>query len=203
MTPPFFARKLLRLLAPLVIALGVPSTAAAQERYTTGDVEFMQGMIHHHAQALLMAAMAASHGASQRVQLLSKKISLSQRDEIGMMRVWLQYRKQEVPDTAPHSMTMPGMPGMDMDKMMPGMLNVEQMKKLDQARGVEFDRLFLNGMIGHHRGAIKMVADLINMPPSGQESEIFRFLTDVDADQRAEIDVMQQMLYNLPRSTAP
>ena len=79
---------------------------------------------------------------------------------------------------------------------------LEQMKKLDQAHGVEFDRLFLNGMIGHHRGAIKMVADLINMPPSGQESEIFRFITDVDADQRAEIDVMQQMLYNLPGSTA-
>jgi len=174
----------------------------AQEPFTKGDAAFMQGMIHHHAQALMMAAMAPTHGASDRVQLLARKITLAQRDEIGFMRAWLQFRKQEVPDTAPHSQVMT-MAGMDMSSSnMPGMLTEAQMKALDAARGVVFDSLFLTGMIGHHRGAIKMVADLINAPPSGQESEIFRFITDVDADQRAEIDVMQQMLYNLPRSAA-
>jgi uncharacterized protein (DUF305 family) len=174
----------------------------AQEPFTKGDAAFMQGMIHHHAQALMMAAMAPTHGASDRLVLLAKKISLSQRDEIGFMRVWLQFRKQEVPDTAPHSQVMT-MPGMDMSSSnMPGMLTEAQMKALDAAHGVMFDSLFLTGMIGHHRGAIKMVADLIASPPSGQESEIFRFITDGEADQRAEIDVMQQMLYNLPRSSA-
>ena len=204
-TPP-----LTRILVAVMVCAAVgsgaaPRAAVAQgaEAYTRGDVEFMQGMIHHHAQALLMAAMSASHGGSAKVQLLSKKITLSQRDEIGMMRVWLQYRKQEVPDTAPHSMTMPGMPDMDMDTRMPGMLNVQQMKQLDGVRGVAFDRLFLTGMIGHHKGALKMVADLIAAPPSGQESEIFRFISDVDSDQRAEIGAMQQLLYNLPGSTTP
>ena len=190
----------LRLFA--ILATVAPALAVAQEPFTKGDAAFMQGMIHHHAQALMMAAMATSHGASDRVALLSKKISLAQRDEIGFMRVWLQFRKQEVPDTAPHSMVM-SMPGMDMSSSnMPGMLTEAQMKALDAANGVQFDRLFLTGMIQHHRGAIKMVGDLVNHPPSGQESEIFRFITDVDADQRAEIDVMQQMLYNLPGSTA-
>jgi uncharacterized protein (DUF305 family) len=95
------------------------------------------------------------------------------------------------------------MPGMDMTSAnMPGMLTPAQMTALDASHGVDFDRLFLTGMMQHHRGALKMVADLIDSPPSGQESEIFRFITDVDADQRAEIDVMQQMLYNLPGSTA-
>jgi uncharacterized protein (DUF305 family) len=193
----------MRLLLRVSLLACLASPLAAQERFTKGDAEFMQGMIHHHAQALMMAAMTASHGASQRVQLLAKKITLSQRDEIGFMRTWLQFRKQEVPDTAPHSMVM-SMPGMDMSSSnMPGMLTEAQMKALDAARGVTFDSLFLTGMIQHHRGAIKMVADLINAPPSGQESEIFRFITDVDADQRAEIDVMQQMLYNLSRSSAP
>ncbi len=190
----------LRLLS--VLALGAPVVAVAQEPFTKGDATFMQEMIHHHAQALVMAAMAPTHGASEQVQLLAKKITLSQRDEIGFMRVWLQFRKQEVPDTAPHSMVNP-MPGMDMSSSnMPGMLTEAQMKALDASHGVEFDRLFLTGMMQHHHGAIKMVADLVDSPPSGQESEIFRFITDVDADQRAEIDVMQQMLYNLPGSTA-
>ena len=192
------------------IALAVASlsfasarAAVAQEPFTKGDVGFMQGMIHHHAQALLMASMAPSHGASARVQLLAKKIMLSQRDEIGFMRVWLQFRKQEVPDTAPHSQVMT-MPGMDMTSSnMPGMLTPAQVQSLDAARGTKFDSLFLAGMIGHHRGAIRMVNDLRDSPPSGQESEIFRFITDVESDQRAEIDVMQQMFFNLTGSYAP
>src|ERR1041384_670530 len=180
-------------LAAAAVSAVVAAPLAGQEPFTKGDAAFMQGMIHHHAQALMMAAMAPTHGASERVVLLAKKILLSQRDEVGFMGTWLQFRKQEVPDTAPHSQVM-SMPGMDMSSAnMPGMLTEAQMKALDAAHGVTFDSLFLTGMIGHHRGALKMVADLIASPPSGQESEIFRFITDVDADQRAEIDVMQQM----------
>lgn len=175
-------------LVPAARAQSVPA-------YTAADAQFMQGMIHHHAQALVMAAMAPSHGAGARVRLLCQKITLSQRDEISMMRQWLQYRKQAVPDSADHMM-------MAM-MMMPGMLSAEQLRQLDAARDTAFDRLFLTDMIQHHTGALKMVADLIAAPPSGQESEIFRFITDVDADQRAEIGVMQQMLYNLQGSTAP
>jgi uncharacterized protein (DUF305 family) len=197
-----FARLRAFRLAALLVSVGA-ARVVAQEPFTKGDAAFMQGMIHHHAQALVMAGMASTHGASDRIVLLARKITLSQRDEIGFMRVWLQFRKQEVPDTAPHSQVM-SMEGMDMSSSnMPGMLTEAQMKALDAARGVKFDSLFLTGMIGHHKGALKMVADLVNDPPSGQESEIFRFTTDVVTDQSAEIDVMQQMLYNLPRSTAP
>lgn len=202
MTCLLFRRSTASLLVALATVGGraTAQSSAGPEPFTRGDAVFMQGMIHHHAQALVMAAMATTHGASTRVQLLCKKIALSQRDEIGMMRTWLQFRKQEVPDTAPHSMVM-DMPGMDMN--MPGMLTEAQMKKLESSKGLDFDRLFLEGMIQHHNGALKMVADLIASPPSGQEGEIFRFISDVDADQRAEIGVMQQMLYNLPRSSAP
>lgn len=176
-----------------------PVAAQAPVDYTPGDVHFMQGMIQHHAQALVMAAMAPTHGASQRVRLLCEKITLSQRDEINMMRQWLQFRKQSVPDTASQmAMSMP----MTMP-LMPGMLTPAQLRTLDQSRDTAFDRLFLTDMIHHHQGALKMVADLIAHPPSGQESEIFRFITDVDSDQRAEIGVMQQMLYNLQGSAAP
>jgi uncharacterized protein (DUF305 family) len=176
-----------RTLVPEASAQGVAA-------YTTADVHFMQGMIQHHRQALVMAAMAPTHGASERVRLLCQKITLSQRDEINMMRQWLQYRKQSVPDTSDQMMGM---------VMMPGMLSGEQLRQLDQAKDTAFDRLFLAGMIQHHEGALTMVADLIAAPPSAQESEIFRFISDVDADQRAEIGVMQQMLYNLQGSTAP
>src|SRR5512140_771608 len=117
--------------------------------YTVADVRFMQGMIHHHAQAIEMAAMAPTHGAGARLSLLARKIDLSQRDEIAMMKSWLQSRHQTVPDTGgAHPM------------MMPGMLTGDQMKALDAARDSAFDRLFLTGMIQHHQGAIKMVADL-------------------------------------------
>jgi uncharacterized protein (DUF305 family) len=188
-------------IAAAVAAVGARSPVAAQAAvdYTPGDVRFMQGMIQHHAQALVMAAMAPTHGASQRVRLLCEKITLSQRDEINMMRQWLQFRKQSMPDTASQmAMTMP----MTLP-MMPGMLTPAQLRTLDQSRDTAFDRLFLTDMIHHHQGALTMVADLIATPPSGQESEIFRFITDVDSDQRAEIGVMQQMLYNLEGSAAP
>jgi uncharacterized protein (DUF305 family) len=190
--------------AMFVTAVGRPAAGQAAGSYTQADVHFMQGMMAHHAQAVAMAGMAATHGASSKVQLLSEKITLSQRDEMNMMRQWLGYRKEVVPDSTGRMPSMPGMadmPGMTMT--MPGMLTPSQMAQLDRSHGAAFDSLFLTGMIQHHRGALKMVADLIATPPAGQDSEIFRFITDVDSDQRAEIGVMQQMLYDLPGSSTP
>lgn len=150
--------------------------------YTIADVRFMQDMIGHHAQALLMAAMAPTHHASASVLRLAEKIDISQRDEIGMMRDWLQQRNQPVPDsTHQHA-------------MMPGMLTADELKRLDAARGAAFDRLFLSFMIRHHEGALHMVDALFRTPGAGQDPDLFRFVTDVDADQRDEIYGMQQLL---------
>jgi uncharacterized protein (DUF305 family) len=160
----------------------------AGANYTEADVRFMQGMMHHHAQAITMAAMAPTHGASARLALLAKKIDLSQRDEITMMKTWLESRHQAVPDlNGPHAMMM----------MMPGMLTPDQMKALDAAKDTAFDRLFLTGMIQHHQGAIKMVADLIKAG-GAQASEMFGYTSGIDNDQRAEISIMQQMLGSSP-----
>jgi uncharacterized protein (DUF305 family) len=156
--------------------------ATAGPGYTVADVRFMQHMIGHHAQALVMAAMAPTHGASDRLLQLAQKIDISQRDEIAMMTHWLSARGQPIPDST-HVHT-----------MMPGMLNEQQMAQLDAARGTEFDRLFLSFMIRHHEGALQMVAEMFQTPGAGQDPDLFRFVTDVDADQRDEIYVMQQLL---------
>jgi len=147
------------------------------------DVLFMQNMIGHHAQAIVMAALVPTHGAGTNVQRLAQKIDISQRDEIVMMKEWLTERKQSVPDDA-HALHV----------MMPGMLTAEQMAKLEAARGVEFEQLFLTFMIQHHRGALQMVETLFKSPGAAQDPDIFRFATDVDADQRDEIFVMTNML---------
>jgi uncharacterized protein (DUF305 family) len=150
------------------------------------DVRFMQHMIGHHAQALVMTAMAPTHGASDDVVRLARKIDISQRDEIAMMKSWLQERKQAVPgDEHGHGM------------MMPGMLTAAQLAQLDAARGREFDRLFLTFMTGHHQGALQMVRELFRTPGAGQDPDLFRFVTDVDADQRDEIAVMERLLHTL------
>jgi uncharacterized protein (DUF305 family) len=160
--------------------------ATAGNGFTVPDVRFMQDMIGHHAQAIIMAGWAPSHGAGGQVLKLANKIDISQRDEIVMMKQWLADRKQAVPDDAHLHMM-----------MMPGMLTPEQMAQLDKARGQEFDRLFLTFMIQHHTGALEMVKTLFANPTAGQDSDIFRFATDVDADQRDEIFVMTQMLEQL------
>jgi uncharacterized protein (DUF305 family) len=164
----------------------------AHRDFTDADVTFMQGMIGHHAQALEMAVMATTHGASPRVALFCKKVLISQRDEINQMKSWLNSRGQSIPDTA-MAMEMPGMT-MAGTPMMPGMLTPAQLKQLDAARGTAWDSLFLVDMIQHHRGALVMVAKLFASPGAGQEAEIFGYASGVDADQRAEIDRMQQML---------
>lgn len=160
---------------------------------TEADITFMQGMIHHHAQALDMVALLEKNTASADMRKLGERIKISQRDEIGMMQRWLRARGQDAPD--PHAMHMPGMLGMDHDMvMMPGMLTQQEMEHLATLKGVEFDRAFLTGMIKHHGGAITMVHELFAAPGAGQESIIFAFASDVEADQQMEIDRMNNML---------
>ena len=189
--------------APSVSAQSGTSNAQSGPAYTTADVQFMQGMIGHHAQAVVMAAMAPTHGASARVALFCKKVDISQRDEIVLMQSWLRDRGLTVPDplaTSGHD----AMAGMDMGDhatLMPGMLTPEQLRQLDQARDTTFDQLFLTFMIRHHQGALTMVAALFDSPGAGQTPEIFGYATGVDADQRAEIERMEGMLSPLQGRT--
>jgi uncharacterized protein (DUF305 family) len=156
----------------------------------------MQGMIMHHAQAVEMTALIPSHTENKDMRSLGARISRSQSDEIGLMRRWLAARGE------PISMAMPGMS--DTDKswepmaLMPGMLTPQQMEALRNAKGAEFDKLFLTGMIQHHNGALIMVKDLFDTAGAGQDAELFDFATDVDSGQRAEIRIMQSMLEKKP-----
>jgi uncharacterized protein (DUF305 family) len=155
--------------------------------YTVADVEFMQGMIAHHAQAIYMTRMAEAHRASPRVLKLATKIDQSQVAEIRIMQAWLVEYGQAAPDTSSwRTMTMAGM------------LTEAQLKRLDAATGVEFDRAFLTLMIQHHEGALKMVEDLFAKPGAGQEVDVNVFANDVVSVQTAEIGAMRQMLSQLP-----
>jgi len=159
--------------------------------YTAADVHFMSGMILHHAQAVLMAGWAPTHGASQSMRALCERIVVGQRDEIALMQRWLGERHEAVPEAdASHTM----MPGMDPSMMMPGMLTPEQLAELDHARGTEFDRLFLRFMIQHHQGAITMVNQLFGSQGAGEEEGVFRLASNIYADQVTEIGRMQRML---------
>ena len=153
---------------------------------TQADIEFMQGMIHHHLQAIDMTNYLTQNTQSDDMRKLGLRMSLSQSDEIKMMRRWLEARGQEVPGDHAHHMA--GAP------KMPGMLSDEEMTRLAAARGPEFDKLFLEGMIKHHVGALVMVEKLFNTPGAAQQSDVYAFATDVEADQRAEIDRMTAML---------
>ena len=161
----------------------------------------MQGMIMHHGQAVEMTALISDRTNNEKLRLLGSRISHSQADEMRYMERWLKLRGE------PTSMPMPATdhshhtPGMDMSKhemMMPGMLTKQQMDALKAAKGAEFDRLFLKGMIQHHKGALLMVEELFNTAGSGQDSELFNFATDVDSGQRAEIKIMESMLGERP-----
>jgi uncharacterized protein (DUF305 family) len=162
---------------------------------TAADIHFMSGMIAHHAQAVLMAGWAPTHGASPPVRILSERIVVAQRDEIAFMQQWLRDRHLPVPDADPRGHWMPGM---DHPMLMPGMLSPEQMSQLDAARGSEFDRLFLRFMIQHHQGAIAMVEQLLGSPGAAQDEYVFKFAADVNADQTTEIDRMYEMLAAIP-----
>jgi uncharacterized protein (DUF305 family) len=186
------------LLAVAYSSLAVAQAAPAPTPpYTAADVAFMSGMIHHHAQAVLMAGWAPSHDASPAVRTLCERIVVAQNDEIALMQRWLRDRHEDVPaGDASHDM----MPGME-HPMMPGMLTAEQLMQLDSARGPQFDRLFLRYMIMHHQGAITMVNQLFGTQGGGEEEIVFKFASDVYADQTTEIDRMQRMLATLLFST--
>jgi uncharacterized protein (DUF305 family) len=198
-------------LAVLAIGLTAPVRAPAQKppSYTAADVGFMQGMIGHHAQALAMTALIPSRSSRQDIRMLGQRITVSQKDEIAMMQQWLRDRHQQVParDTQHGGQTMAGtsmnMPGMAMsDTLMPGMLTSEQLAQLGRTTGDEFDKLFLADMIRHHEGALVMVKSLLGTTGSGQEAEVFRFASEVDSDQRAEIARMNALLDTLGASGA-
>jgi len=162
--------------------------------YSDADVDFMSGMIPHHAQAVIMAGWAPTHGARKDVAILCERIVVGQRDEIALMQNWLRDRGLPVPEAAStrHHMKMPN--GTEHDMLMPGMLSDEEMGALDRARGPEFDRLFLEGMIRHHQGAIDMVDVLFKAYGAAQDEVVFKFANDVQADQSVEITVMKDML---------
>lgn len=156
--------------------------------YSVHDVQFMQGMIPHHAQALDMTALVEDRTADAGFRRLALRMEISQRDEIQLMSRWLELRDESVPSLATHEDH-----GGHNGTLMPGMLSVEQMDQLRAASGVQFERLFLEFMIQHHEGAIQMVAGLFGSQGGGQESEVFQFATDVDVDQRMEIERMRRM----------
>lgn len=189
---------------PVVVQPGAPgqptrtlpsSTRAKLPPHSSKDVEFMQGMIVHHAQAVEMTALIESHTENKNICLLGARISQSQSDEMKFMKRWLEIRGEPV------SPPMPGManshtPGMDMSShqmLMPGMLTAKQMDALRKAKGPEFDQLFLAGMIQHHNGALVMVKELFDTAGAGQDAELFNFASDVDSGQRAEIRIMETM----------
>ena len=165
--------------------------------YTAADIRFMSTMMHHHAQAIVMAKMAPTHGASDAVLRLTQRIINAQTDEIALMSRWLADRNQPVPEPNPAGEVMQ-MDGMTHTMLMPGMLTEQQMRQLDSARGPEFDRLFLTGMIQHHRGAVTMVHELFANRGAANDETVFKFAADVNVDQTTEINRMLEMLLVAP-----
>jgi uncharacterized protein (DUF305 family) len=170
---------------------------SARYPYTDADIKFMSGMIPHHAQAIVMAGWAPSHGASPSVQTLCARIINAQRDEIHLMQTWLRDRQQTVPQPDSNGTVMMEMNGMKMAMVMPGMLTADQMKQLNAARGENFDRLFLQFMIQHHHGAVSMVQDLFASNGAGQDLIVFKLATGINVDQTTEIARMQRMLADI------
>lgn len=162
---------------------GTQGGAGAMHRMEP-DVRFMHHMTMHHAQAVVMSALVPSRASAQGVKLLAERIDVSQKDEIALMRRWLEQRGKPLPPPGDHAMHM----------SMPGMISDADMARLAAATGPQFDRLFLELMIRHHQGALTMVAELLGSPGGAQDSELFRLVSDIDADQRAEIDRMRAML---------
>jgi uncharacterized protein (DUF305 family) len=190
--------------SPVVVQPGAPgqptktlpsSTRATLPPYSRADVQFMQHMIVHHAQAVEMTALIESHTKNKEIRSLGARISRSQSDEINFMKRWLAARGEAA------SLPNHQMHGMDMSShsmLMPGMLTSKQMDALTKAKGEEFDRLFLQGMIQHHNGALIMVKDLFDTAGAGQDAELFNFASDVDSGQRAEIRAMETLLGEKP-----
>lgn len=193
--------------APVIVRPGAPgqptqklpsNTRASLPPHSKKDAEFMQGMIMHHAQAVEMTALIEKRTTNKSIKLLGAKISQSQADEMNFMRRWLTVRGEstEMPMAKGNTHAHGG--HVAHHETMPGMLSPEQMKALEAAKGADFDRLFLKGMIQHHEGALVMVKDLFETAGAGQDAEIFNFASDVDTGQRAEIDIMRTLLGEKP-----
>lgn len=189
---------------PVIVRPGAPgqetrllpsTTRATLPSISSKDVEFMQGMIMHHAQAVEMVALMGSRTENRELLLLGARIRQSQSDEISFMKRWLSSRGEAT------EMSMTEMSGSHSHgshsgsaMTMPGMLSTRQMSELAKAKSKDFDRLFLSGMIQHHEGALVMVKDLFDTAGAGQDAELFNFASDIDSGQRAEIKIMQTML---------
>ncbi|MGD8868904.1 MAG: DUF305 domain-containing protein [Gemmatimonadales bacterium] len=171
-------------------------TDSANTRFSEADVRFMTGMIGHHGQALVMAALAPSHGASPSIRTLTARILNSQNDEIATMQRWLRDRGQPVPEVEVVGTTLM-VNGSEYTMHMPGMLTPDQMRELNAARGPEFDRLFLTYMIQHHQGAVNMVFDLFSTDGAAQGAATFKLASDIQVDQSTEIARMKAMLESL------
>jgi uncharacterized protein (DUF305 family) len=179
--------------------LGAEQTAAlARPPHTAADVGFMQGMIAHHEQALAMTALVRDRTSSRDILLLSLRIELSQQDEINLMESWLRQRNEPVPGEGAGNSHADHDLGDGQEHLMPGMLTRAEMTALAAVRDAEFDKRFLAGMIKHHQGAVTMVAELFASIGGGQQSDIYQFASDVDADQQMEISRMQAMLAARP-----
>lgn len=161
--------------------------------FTRADIDFVTGMISHHAQAIVMSELAPTRTTTRAMRVLTARVINAQTDEIVLMQQWLKDRKLPVPEAKPMPTKMM-MDGVEHEMMMPGMLTDAQMKQLEESSGVDFDRNFLTFMIQHHEGAITMVNQVLGAPASAQDEQIYKFASDIYADQTAEIDRMQQML---------
>ncbi len=191
-----------------VLAIARARADNARYPFTEADVHFMSAMIGHHAQAIVMSDWAPTHGADAAVRRLAERIINAQQDEIATMQRWLRARGQPVPEARATGMKMkmkghehPSTGSGQAVMLMPGMLTEDQMRQLDQARGPEFDRLFLTFMIQHHKGAVSMVKDLFGSQGAGQDETVFKFASDVNVDQETEIERMQKMLVSLTLGT--
>lgn len=193
------------LLAAALTPLALPAAAqadpaVAQARadslrnpWTEADARFMSGMIPHHAQAIRMAGWAVTNEAGAELRALAARIINAQQDEILVMQNWLRDRRQPVPEPDPAGMKMV-MGGEERHHLMPGMLTQEQMARLEALRGEEFERLFLQLMIHHHKGAVAMVTELFSHDGAGLDNTVFKLASDINVDQATEIARMQRML---------
>ena len=191
--------------APSRIVSADEAVALSRTTFTPGDVRFMQHMVVHHGQAVEMVGLLREKGTDPKVKLIGERIALSQEAEIELMRNWLADRGQAQTMTDTHA----GHAGMNHaahaghamaasdTPIMPGMLSPAQMQTLASAKGPDFDRLFLQGMIQHHQGALDMVDDLLAQPDAAQDPMLSDFASSVVADQSAEILRMQSLLSDL------
>ena len=179
----------------------------AKMRFTQADVNFMVGMIAHHAQALIMSDLAPENGAGSEIRTLAARIINAQKDEIATMQKWLRDRDQAVPEVHIDGLNLmihgAGDHGMHMHHDMPGMLTQDQLQELSDSRGNEYDRLFLTYMIQHHEGAVTMVHDLFATDGAGQDEAAFKLASDIQVDQITEINRMKLMLSMLPEVSDP